>query len=162
MNPIAAMIIEQATASRVMIAAAESCTGGMVAVALTDIPGSSMVLDRGFVTCSNTAKAEMLGVDPAIISHHGAVSEEVVRAMAAGALNSIAHSGSKLAVSVSGVAGPGGGSDEKPVGLVWFGIAGQAGNRLSLEAEQVIFPGDRGQIRQKAADHALQLLLDRL
>ncbi|CAI8436795.1 MAG: Nicotinamide-nucleotide amidohydrolase PncC [SAR116 cluster bacterium MED-G04] len=162
MNPIAAMIIEQATASRVMIAAAESCTGGMVAAALTDIPGSSMVLDRGFVTYSNTAKAEMLGVDPAIISHHGAVSEEVVRAMAAGALNSIAHSGSKLAVSVSGVAGPGGGSDEKPVGLVWFGIAGQAGNRLSLEAEQVIFPGDRGQIRQKAADHALQLLLDRL
>ena len=162
MNPIAAMIIEQATASRVMIAAAESCTGGMVAAALTDIPGSSVVLDRGFVTYSNTAKAEMLGVDPAIISHHGAVSEEVVRAMAAGALNSIAHGGSKLAVSVSGVAGPGGGSDEKPVGLVWFGIAGQAGNRLSLEAEQVIFPGDRGQIRQKAADHALQLLLDRL
>ena len=162
MNPIAAMIIEQATASRVIIAAAESCTGGMVAAALTDIPGSSVVLDRGFVTYSNTAKAEMLGVDPAIISHHGAVSEEVVRAMAAGALNSIAHSGSKLAVSVSGVAGPGGGSDEKPVGLVWFGIAGQAGNRLSLEAEQVIFPGDRGQIRQKAADHALQLLLDRL
>ncbi len=162
MNPIAAMIIEQATASRVMIAAAESCTGGMVAAALTDIPGSSVVLDRGFVTYSNTAKAEMLGVDPAIISHHGAVSEEVVRAMAAGALNSIAHSGSKLAVSVSGVAGPGGGSDEKPVGLVWFGIAGQAGNRLSLEAEQVIFPGDRGQIRQKAADHALQLLLDQL
>ena len=162
MNPIAAMIIEQATASRVMIAAAESCTGGMVAAALTDIPGSSVVLDRGFVTYSNTAKAEMLGVDPAIISHHGAVSEEVVRAMAAGALNSIAHSGSKLAVSVSGVAGPGGGSDEKPVGLVWFGIAGQAGNRLSLEAEQVIFPGDRGQIRQKAAEHALQLLLDRL
>ncbi|HCD49673.1 MAG TPA: damage-inducible protein CinA, partial [Alphaproteobacteria bacterium] len=99
MNPIAAMIIEQATASRVMIAAAESCTGGMVAAALTDIPGSSVVLDRGFVTYSNTAKAEMLGVDPAIISHHGAVSEEVVRAMAAGALNSIAHSGSKLAVS---------------------------------------------------------------
>jgi nicotinamide-nucleotide amidase len=162
MNPIAAMIIEQATASGVMIAAAESCTGGMVAAALTDIPGSSVVLDRGFVTYSNTAKAEMLGVDPAIISHHGAVSEEVVRAMAAGALNSIAHSGSKLAVSVSGVAGPGGGSDEKPVGLVWFGIAGQAGNRLSLEAKQVIFPGDRGQIRQKAADHALQLLLDRL
>ena len=162
MNPIAAMIIEQATASGVMIAAAESCTGGMVAAALTDIPGSSAVLDRGFVTYSNTAKAEMLGVDPAIISHHGAVSEEVVRAMAVGALNSIAHSGSKLAVSVSGVAGPGGGSDEKPVGLVWFGIAGQASNRLSLEAEQVIFPGDRGQIRQKAADHALQLLLDRL
>lgn len=103
-----------------MIATAESCTAGMIAAAITDHPGSSAVLDRGFVTYSNTAKTQMLGVDAEVLESAGAVSAEVAGAMAEGALR---RSDADVAVSVTGIAGPGGGSDIKPVGLVWFGCA---------------------------------------
>jgi len=155
---LAETVLDLARTKNVMIATAESCTGGMVAAALTDIAGSSAVVDRGFVTYSNAAKADMLGVAMDIINQHGAVSEEVVRAMAAGAANSIDHDGGKLAVSISGIAGPGGGSSEKPVGLVWFGCASRIGNRLSITAEQMVFEGNREDVRAKATQHALAML----
>ncbi len=121
-------LLELCRAQGLRIATAESCTGGLVAGALTEITGSSDVLDRGFVTYSNDAKAAMLGVPRELISHHGAVSEEVARAMAEGAL---AHSGAELAVAITGIAGPNGGSAEKPVGLVHFGCAARGRGRAS-------------------------------
>ena len=148
-HKLAATVLDSARAKNVMIATAESCTGGMVAAALTDIAGSSATVDRGFVTYSNAAKVEMLGVGMDIINQHGAVSEDVVRAMAAGAVNRIDHDGGKLAVSISGIAGPGGGTPEKPVGLVWFGCASRTGNRLGITAEQMIFEGNREDVRAK-------------
>lgn len=137
------------------IATAESCTGGMIAAALTDIAGSSDVVDRGFVTYSNNAKSELLGVDPALIAAHGAVSREVAEAMAAGALS---RSDAEIAVAVTGIAGPGGGSAAKPVGLVWFGLAvkGEA-----PRTDHQIFSGDRAAIRAAAARHALALVLEK-
>jgi nicotinamide-nucleotide amidase len=134
------------------LATAESCTGGMVAAAMTDIAGSSDVFDRGFVTYSNSAKSDMLGVPAAMIKRHGAVSEAVARAMAEGALrNSIAD----VAVSITGVAGPGGGSDEKPVGLVHFACA----TKEKTEHLEMRF-GDltRAAIRKAAVRQALQLV----
>jgi nicotinamide-nucleotide amidase len=136
------------------IATAESCTGGMVAAALTDIAGSSDVFERGFVTYSNEAKTELIGVPADLIRRVGAVSGEVARAMADGALG---HSHADMAVSVTGVAGPGGGTPAKPVGLVWFGLA-KHGHGTQIEKHQ--FAGDRAAIRQQAVDTAL-LLLDR-
>ena len=112
------------TAWQAMIATAESCTGGLIAGFLTDVPGSSAVLERGFVTYSNAAKTEMIGVPAGLIATHGAVSEDVARAMAEGAL---AHSQAHVAVAVTGIAGPGGGSADKPVGLVHFGLASKSG-----------------------------------
>ena len=151
---LSASVIEKAIDHNVMIATAESCTGGLIAGALTEIAGSSAVLDRGFVTYSNEAKNEMLGVPLALIKEHGAVSEEVARAMVEGA---IAHSRAGLAVSVTGVAGPGGGTDEKPVGLVWFGVADEKGQS---HAEQRVFPDKgRGFIRQETVKTALRMLL---
>jgi nicotinamide-nucleotide amidase len=135
------------------IATAESCTGGLIAGALTAIAGSSDVVDRGFVTYSNEAKVEMLGVEPALIEAVGAVSEEVARAMAQGALE---NSHADVAVAVTGVAGPGGGSAEKPVGLVWFGLA----TREGLRSESRIFPGDRAAVREATVAHALRLIAD--
>jgi nicotinamide-nucleotide amidase len=127
----------------------------MVAAACTDLAGSSAWVDRGFVTYSNAAKTEMLGVAAALIAEHGAVSEAVVRAMAAGAL---AHSRAQVAVAVTGVAGPGGGSAAKPVGTVWFGfaLAGQ------VHAECQHFPGDRAQVRAATVQHALRRLAELL
>lgn len=113
-------LLESCRSRRLLVATAESCTGGLIIGALTEIAGSSDVVERGFVTYSNEAKATMLGVPRELIERHGAVSEPVARAMAEGAL---AHSSADLAVSVTGVAGPGGGSAEKPVGLVHFGCA---------------------------------------
>lgn len=159
---IAEALIALARQHHTMLATAESCTGGMIAAALTDIPGSSDVVDRGFVTYSNAAKHQMLGVDPELISTHGAVSEEVVRAMASGAVNQIEHDGGKIAVSISGVAGPGGGSDEKPVGLVWFGCASRMGNRLRLTANHHFFSGDRHDIRNAATKHGLEMITTEL
>lgn len=135
------------------LATAESCTGGMVAAALTDIPGSSDVVERGLVTYSNAAKSELLGVPPALIAAQGAVSAEVAQAMAEGAL---ARAPVDLAVAITGIAGPGGGSAEKPVGLVWFGIARKG---AAARTENHIFPGDRTAIRRLAARRALELLL---
>lgn len=135
---------------------AESCTGGLVAAALTAVAGSSSVFDRGFVTYSNEAKTEILGVPKSLIEKHGAVSEPVARAMAEGA---IAHSRSDLAVSITGVAGPDGGTAEKPVGLVHFATARRGGQTL---AEKRIFAGDRDAIRLAAVAAALRLIVGRL
>lgn len=134
------------------VVTAESCTGGLVAAALTAIAGSSDVVDRGFVTYANEAKREMLGVSWDALLGHGAVSDPVARAMAAGAL---ARSGADLAVSVTGVAGPGGGTPDKPVGLVHF--AG-ARNGFDSVAERHVFPGDRDTIRRLSVITALTIL----
>jgi nicotinamide-nucleotide amidase len=136
-----------------MAATAESCTGGLIAAALTAIAGSSDVVERGFVTYSNAAKTDMLGVAAPMIDKYGAVSEAVARAMAEGAL---AHSRANIAVSVTGIAGPGGGSAEKPVGLVWFGCASRAGPPSTISR---VFPGDRAAIRAAAVGVAFDLLL---
>ena len=138
-----------------MLASAESCTGGMIAAACTDLAGSSNWFERGFVTYSNAAKTELLGVDAALIAQHGAVSEPVARAMAAGAL---ARSKAQVIVAVTGVAGPGGGSAEKPVGTVWFGFA--VGDQVSSEVKN--FAGDRAAVRQATALHAVQRLCELL
>jgi nicotinamide-nucleotide amidase len=137
---------------RLKLVTAESCTGGLVAAALTAIAGSSDVVDRGFVTYSNEAKREMLGVALDTLEKHGAVSEPTARAMARGALT---HSLSDLSVSVTGVAGPGGGSADKPVGLVHFAAARTG---FELVAEHHVFPGDRDGIRRLATLTALSLL----
>lgn len=134
-----------------MLATAESCTGGMIAAACTDLSGSSQWFERGFVSYSNEAKAELLGVPPALIDAHGAVSEPVARAMAAGA---VAHSRAQVAVAVTGVAGPTGGSPAKPVGTVWFGWA--VDGAVHTELQQ--FPGDRAAVRHATVAHALQRL----
>ena len=138
--------------NRQILATAESCTGGMIAAACTDLAGSSAWFDRGFVTYSNEAKTQMLGVDASLIAQHGAVSEEVVRAMVQGA---IAHSRAQVAVAVTGVAGPTGGSVAKPVGTVWFGFATPAG----VVTEMQRFAGDRAAVRAATVQHALQRLL---
>ena len=138
-----------------MIATAESCTGGLIAAALTEIAGSSDVFDRGFVTYSNAAKRDMLGVRSETLDTHGAVSEETAAEMAAGAL---ARSAAQLAVAVTGIAGPGG-SDHKPEGRVCFGIATPRGMRT----ETVDFgPLGRARVRVATVDHALALLLAEL
>lgn len=137
---------------RMMVATAESCTGGLIAAALTEIAGSSDVVDRGFVTYSNAAKTELLGVPPEMIEAHGAVSEAVARAMADGAL---ARSEADVTVAVTGVAGPGGGSAAKPVGTVWFGCARRGGATVS---ERQVFPGDRAAVRAATVLRAFALL----
>lgn len=146
-------LVALATARGLRIATAESCTGGMIAAAITDIAGSSAIFGYGFVTYANEAKISMLGVDPAVIAAEGAVSEAVARAMAAGALQ---NSGADLAVAVTGIAGPDGGSALKPVGTVWFGLAKRGAVGI---AERVVFPGDRAAIRAATVDHALRLLV---
>ena len=140
-----------------LMAAAESCTGGMIAAACTDLAGSSAWFERGFVTYSNAAKTELLGVEPALIESHGAVSEAVARAMAQGA---VARSPAQVvaAVAVTGVAGPGGGSADKPVGTVWFAWATPAG----VTSEVRHFGGDRAAVRQATVAHALTRLVDLL
>ena len=135
-----------------MIATAESCTGGLIAACLTEVPGSSDVVERGFVTYSNEAKAELLGVPPVLIARAGAVSEEVAEAMAQGALEA---SHADVAVSVTGIAGPGGGSAEKPVGLVHFGLHRRG---HGAQSEHRVFSGDRAAVRLKTLAHALDLL----
>ena len=139
-------------AKGVLLATAESCTGGLISAALTAIAGSSDVVDRGFVTYSNDAKNQMIGVPMPLIENHGAVSEEVARAMAEGALE---RSRAAIAVSVTGVAGPGGGSEEKPVGLVCFGLARTGAPVIS---DRRIFPGDRTAVRAATVLHAFALI----
>ncbi|HEY5301183.1 MAG TPA: nicotinamide-nucleotide amidohydrolase family protein [Acetobacteraceae bacterium] len=148
----AAALLDACRVRGVLLATAESCTGGLIAAALTAIAGSSDVVDRGFVTYSNEAKTELVGVAPSLIEAHGAVSAEVAGAMAEGAL---ARSRAAIAVSVTGVAGPGGGSAEKPVGLVWFGLARRG---ASMRTDRRIFPGDRAAVRQASVVHALALI----
>ncbi len=148
----AAALLEACRARGVRLATAESCTGGLIAAALTAVAGSSDVVDRGFVTYSNEAKSELVGVAPGLIAAHGAVSEPVARAMAEGALT---RSRADLAVSVTGVAGPGGGSADKPVGLVWFGLARRG---APTSAESRVLPGDRAAVRRETVARALALM----
>jgi nicotinamide-nucleotide amidase len=147
-----AALLERAKASGVMIATAESCTGGMVAAALTDIPGSSAVVERGFVTYTNAAKQQMLGVRPETLDRFGAVSEEVAREMADGALR---FSAAQLAVAITGIAGPGG-SEFKPEGRVCFGLA--FAHHLTRTETLEFGPRGRDAVRLAARDHALALL----
>ena len=138
-----------------LLVTAESCTGGLIAAACTDLAGSSAWFERGFVTYSNAAKTDMLGVDAALIAAHGAVSEPVVRAMALGA---VAHSPAQVALAVTGIAGPGGGSPDKPVGTVWFAWA--LPNQVLTERRQ--FDGNRAAVRLATVQHALSRLVDLL
>lgn len=145
-------VLETCRRKGLKVVTAESCTGGLIAAALTAIAGSSDVVDRAFVTYSNEAKREMIGVPWDAILGHGAVSEPVARAMASGAL---ARSNAQIAVSVTGVAGPGGGSAEKPVGLVHFGAVRSGFEPL---VERHVFPGDRDQIRRLTVLTALAMV----
>ncbi|MDX2482759.1 MAG: nicotinamide-nucleotide amidohydrolase family protein [Pseudodonghicola sp.] len=151
-----AALLEAARAKGIRIATAESCTGGMVAAALTDVAGSSDVVDRGFVTYSNGAKQDMLGVQAETLADHGAVSEQVAREMAEGALR---HSAATLTVSITGIAGPGG-SEHKPEGRVCFGLA-KADHATFVETVEFGALG-RANVRAAARDHALALLLGAL
>tara|TARA_R110002094_G_scaffold21891_5_gene33909 strand:+ start:175 stop:657 length:483 start_codon:yes stop_codon:yes gene_type:complete len=145
-------LLDLALEKSVMIACAESCTGGMLAAALTDLPGSSGMLDRGFVTYTNAAKVAMLGVQDSTLAVHGAVSEDVAGEMVRGAL---ANSDAQLAVSITGIAGPGG-SEHKPEGRVCFGVASAVGCAVETVEFGVI---GRANVRRAARDHALTLLL---
>ena len=138
-----------------MMATAESCTGGLIAAQCTELAGSSLWFERGFVSYSNAAKTELMGVPAALIAAHGAVSEPVARAMAQGALQ---HAQAQVSVAVTGIAGPGGGSADKPVGTVWLAwcVAGQ------LSSERCVFGGDRAAVRAATVQHALQGLLTRV
>ncbi|MGE4482650.1 CinA family protein [Acidocella sp.] len=147
----AASLVALCRANGLRLATAESCTGGLVAGALTAIPGSSAIFTHGFVTYANEAKTQMLGVPEAMLAAHGAVSAPVAQAMAEGART---RAGADYAVSTTGIAGPDGGSPRKPVGTVWFGLAGPAGST----AHHKLFHGNRDEIRAQAVDFALMLL----
>jgi nicotinamide-nucleotide amidase len=138
------------------IATAESCTAGWIAKALTDVPGSSAWVDSGYVTYSNTAKVRAVGVSERTLAEFGSVSEATVREMAIGALRA---SGVEMAIAVSGVAGPDGGTAEKPVGTVWFALATAEAQGPATVSEQRLFSGDRDQVRRQAVEHALRLAL---
>lgn len=146
-------LAELAVRKKRVLATAESCTGGLIAAAFTEISGSSVWFDRGFVTYSNDAKQEMLGVTTETLSSHGAVSEATVIAMANGAVSS---GNANIAVSVSGVAGPSGGSDAKPVGTVWIGCAGDGFDSV---AQHHLFAGNRQDVRRLTVEHAVRLLI---
>ncbi len=156
LTTLATIVGARLKARGLRLATAESCTGGWVAGAVTAIAGSSEWFDRGFVTYSNDAKMEMLGVSAATLEAFGAVSEQTAGEMAAGAL---AHSHAQLALSITGVAGPGGGSAEKPVGMVCFGWAGEGGAPLVITRN---FSGDRESVRRQSVICALQGVLERL
>ncbi|WP_232224981.1 CinA family protein [Acidihalobacter ferrooxydans] len=140
----------------IRITTAESCTGGWIAKLLTDLPGSSAWFSHGFVTYSNAAKQEMLGVPAEVFARFGAVSSECVRAMAEGALRFAANG---LAIAVSGIAGPDGGTLDKPVGTVWFALSGAGGSTVTKRCQ---LPGDREAVRHAAARIALQMAIDRV
>ncbi|MCE7028017.1 CinA family protein [Jiella avicenniae] len=153
MAALARAVVERYAAAGRTLATAESCTGGLVAGAITDVAGSSAVLDRGFVTYSNQAKIDLVGVDPAALAAHGAVSETVARQMAEGART---RAGVTVAVSITGIAGPGGGSETKPVGLVHFACAGPAG---TTHREERFGDLGRAGIRAASVVVALQMLI---
>lgn len=155
-NHLARRVVAAAAARGKTIATAESCTGGKIAASLTDVAGSSAVFGFGFVSYANVAKTMMLGVDGNLIDAVGAVSEPVARAMANGALS---RANSDVAIAVTGIAGPEGGSPEKPVGTVWFGIARRGGETTTMMRR---FPGDRAAIRHQSVGVALALLLEAL
>lgn len=154
--PLIQSLAERLLARGAMMTTAESCTGGLIAAACTELAGSSAWFDRGFVTYSNQAKTELLGVSPALIERHGAVSEEVARAMAEGALQRAAV---QVAVSVTGIAGPTGGSADKPVGTVWIAWAARG---LDTRTQSYCFQGDRAQVRRQTCEAALRGLIQSL
>jgi nicotinamide-nucleotide amidase len=156
LEQLARLVARRLVETGLVLATAESCTGGWVAQLLTSVPGSSAWFDRGFVTYSNASKEEMLGVSVGTLASHGAVSEETVLEMARGAL---ANSRATISLSVSGIAGPGGGSEEKPVGTVWFAWCLAGGGSV---ARQELFLGDRQEVRSQAAAEALQGVLNLL
>jgi len=151
LTALAAQTLAELRTKMLRLATAESCTGGLVAAALTAIGGSSDVFERGWVTYSNAAKQEDIGVPALLIEQHGAVSEEVARAMANGVLE---NSPADISVSITGIAGPGGATETKPVGTVWFGCARRG---QPTHTERHVFEGDRTAIRQAAVANALQL-----
>lgn len=153
LSDLATQLGKELTARQWRIATAESCTGGWLAKVMTEIPGSSHWFDRGFVTYSNESKTDMLGVERAVIATHGAVSVATATAMANGAL---AYSRADITVAITGIAGPGGGSEQKPVGTVWFAWAQRSGK---LETAHHVFPGDRTAVRYQAVLTALQGLM---
>ena len=154
-RPLVQALAQALLARGWMLATAESCTGGLIAAACTDLAGSSNWFERGVVSYSNAAKTELLGVPPALIATHGAVSEHVARAMAAGAC---ARAPVRASIAVTGIAGPDGGSPGKPVGTVWFGWC--VNGQVSAECQR--FPGDRAQVRAQTVAHALQGVLARV
>ena len=156
LHHLASQLGERLQQARQVLACAESCTGGFISKVVTDIAGSSQWFDRGFITYTNQSKMELLGVPEATIAEHGAVSEATARAMASGAL---AHSQAHISLAVTGIAGPGGGRLDKPVGTVWFAWATRAG---SLDSDTQQFPGDRDAVRRQAVVHALEGVLARL
>ena len=156
---LAHALVKQLSDAGKAVATAESCTGGWVAKSITDVPGSSACFAYGIVSYSNGAKESMLGLPTQIFIDHGAVSEAVVEEMANGVLN---LSGAEFGVAVSGVAGPDGGSDEKPVGTVWIAWAVRHGPKINTDAKLHHFDGDRDAIRELTVAHALQGAMDRL
>lgn len=159
LQKLSAAVVADLASSAKAVATAESCTGGWIAKSITDIPGSSAVFGYGIVSYSNGAKESILGVSNATIEQHGAVSEAVVREMAEGALH---LSGADIAVAVSGVAGPDGGTADKPVGTVWFSWAVRDGSRALVDANCEVFSGDRELVRELTVAHALQGVLERI
>jgi nicotinamide-nucleotide amidase len=153
---LAARVGKILKAAKLTAATAESCTGGWVAKMLTDVAGSSAWFERGFVTYSNEAKMENLGVSARVLKTQGAVSEETARQMARGALRA---TGVTVAVAITGIAGPDGGTKEKPVGLVWFGIAARVGRKVEVGAVRKRFDGDREAVRRQSVEQALRMVL---
>jgi len=156
---LSAALVEELASAGKTVTTAESCTGGWVAKAITDVPGSSDVFAYGIVSYSNGAKESLLGVQPQSLEDHGAVSEAVVTEMAAGVLG---LSGASIAVAVSGVAGPTGGSPEKPVGTVWFAWAVRDGAAVKSDTSRECFTGDRDLVRELTVVHALQGVRERI
>jgi nicotinamide-nucleotide amidase len=154
---LAERFLKACTRREILVATAESCTGGLIIALLTDIPGSSSMVDRGFVTYSNDAKMDMLGVSAETLERHGAVSAETVHEMATGALK---HSRAGITLAVTGIAGPDGGSAEKPVGLVWFGIAIEG--RPAVTEKMIFENRGRDFIRRETGKHALRMGLKAL
>ncbi len=159
LNKLAAAVVNELSAAGKAVATAESCTGGWVAKAITDVPGSSACFGYGVVSYSNGAKESILGVRNQTLEENGSVSEAVVREMADGAAN---LSGADIAVAVSGVAGPEGGTDEKPVGTVWFAWAQREHSKIRIETDCRQFGGDREAIRELTVAYALQGVLERI
>lgn len=156
---LAQALVDELVAASKAVATAESCSGGWIAKSITDIPGASQVFHYGIVSYSNGAKESMLGVNIETLEQHGSVSEAIVREMAEGALH---LSGADIAVAVSGVAGPSGGSDDKPVGLVWFAWAVRAGADAKTTTSRMNFDGDRDLVRELTVAHALQGVRERI
>ena len=159
LNELAAAVVKDLTASGKALATAESCTGGWVAKTITDVPGSSACFGYGIVSYSNGAKESILGVSNQTLEENGSVSEPVVKEMAEGAAN---LSGADIAVAVSGIAGPDGGTDEKPVGTVWIAFAHRDHSKIKVDTELRNFDGDREAIRELTVAYALRGVLERI